>query len=125
MIFTDSSDIIVSSQLASVRGQTVELLYFRNEQVLMLTTSTLCLYRHERFIADELGNGLLAYVKLPAEHLLAQHQDHFVAELQAGYVGLVDGKALLITPVAIQLFPNKTDALYNRDEICRLNLSEK
>ncbi|AJQ97101.1 hypothetical protein [Gynuella sunshinyii] len=123
MIFTASSDIIVNNRLASVRGQTVELLYFRNEQVLLLTTQALSLYRHERFIEDELGNGLLAYLKLPDEHLLAQRQGHYVAEFQAGYVGLVDGKTLLITPVAIQLFPNKTDALYNRAEICRLKLS--
>jgi hypothetical protein len=36
---------------------------------------------------------------------------------------LMDDKAILITPNDIQLFANKQDALYNRQELGRLELA--
>ena len=122
MLLTGSSDIIIDSRLLTIRGQTVEVLRFRDDRVLMISRDALGFYKNEQALNDELGNGLLAYVTLPDGQTLDEREGHLVDSFQAGYVALAGGKALLITPVAIQLFADKTDALYNRNEICRMDL---
>lgn len=118
-----ASDIISHTSLARLKdGSNVELLHFRDKKILAVSRSSLAFYQSQAGLHDDFNQGLLASCDIPPEAQI-QAQDKFVHEYKAGYVGLSDNKALLITPVAIQLFHNKTDALYNRDQICRLDLS--
>lgn len=117
-----SSDIIShSSAIVLKDGSNAELLHFRDHKVLAISRNGLAFYQDQSGVLDDFNQGLLASCEIPSDKILPD-VDTFVAEFKAGFVGLVDDKALLITPVAIQLFDNKTDALYNRSEICRLDL---
>ncbi|MHA7880606.1 MAG: hypothetical protein ACX931_12490 [Saccharospirillum sp.] len=121
-MFYGSSDIvdaIESSTLPS--GQPAERLRLRGGPVLVLSERALALYRHQQAVDDPLGNGLIQLQPLPSEHQLVCHEGQFVEQYRAGYIGLIDDKALLVTPVAIQLFANREDALRNHNPLARLD----
>ena len=119
MLIEGNSDIIKRCEFNSESA--TQWLTFRNDFVLVLAPSFIALYKDQQSIGDPLGNGLKAMEDLSVE--LAQTESGFVAQYQAGFVGLVDGKAILITPNDIQLFADKTDALHNRNELARLMLA--
>lgn len=124
MVIEGSSDIIVRCEfLHDHTDQPAQWLTFRNGFVLVIQSTFMALYKHIESINDPLGNGLKAMVDIPSEQVLAFSEQGFVAEFSAGFVGLVGEKAILITPNDIQLFPNKLDALHNRNEIVRLQLN--
>lgn len=124
MVIEGNSDIIVRCEFfpASSAGP-CQWLTFRNGFVLVVHRDYMALYKDEKAIGDPLGNGLKAIVDVPSEYALSQSEDGFVTEFSAGFVGLVGDKAILITPNDIQLFPNKLDALHNRNEVVRLALA--
>lgn len=125
MILEGHSDIITRCEYISDGPHAPsQWLTFRNGFVLVLGEAFLSLYKNAESIGDPLGNGLKATVDLSSEFTLAVSPNGFVVNYAAGFVGLVDEKAILITPNDIQLFQNKTDALHNRDEIVRLKLAE-
>lgn len=122
MTILGSSDIIAGVDQRSYQGNTAQTLHFRDGKVLLINAHGMALFQNLAAIEDELGNGLMAQTEF-ADDLQLPHQDHqWVTEYSAGFVGLHGDYALLITPVAIQLFRNKQDALHNRDELARLNL---
>ncbi len=119
MIIEGDSDIITRCEwLPEVARQQ---LTFRNGNVLVLSESVMAFYKSAAAIDDPLGNGLLDMVDLP--EALSANEQGFVVSYRAGFVGLADDKALLITPNDIQLFPNKECALRNQQEIARLALA--
>lgn len=123
MTILGSSDIIASTEVAQLEdGGRHQLLHFRDGKVLLLANQGMALYQAAHCIDDELGNGLLAKTSFVDGFTLPFNPEGCVLEYSAGFVGLQDDYALLITPVAIQLFNNRTDALYNRNEIARLEL---
>jgi len=121
MLIEGSSDIIVRCEFKA--DSQTQWLTFRNGFVLVLQPQAMALYKDAQSINDPLGNGLKAIVDVDAQQTLAVNESGFVSEFSAGFVGLVDDKAILITPNDIQLFPNKLDALHNRNEITRLALA--
>jgi len=121
MVIEGSSDIIVRCEFKD--DNQAQWLTFRNGFVLVLQPQAMALYKDESSIHDPLGNGLKAIVDINEDNKLALKDSGFVSEYSAGFVGLVDDKAILITPNDIQLFENKTDALHNRNEITRLALA--
>lgn len=123
MVIEGNSDIVVRCEFQAQASQPSQWLTFRNGFVLVLQANVMALYKNVESINDPLGNGLKAMVDIPAEQTLQHEEIGFVREYSAGFVGLVDDKAILITPNDIQLFENKTDALHNRDEIARLALA--
>jgi len=124
MVIEGNSDIVVRCEYKSdALNQSAQWLTFRNGFVLVLQSSVMALYKDEQSIYDPLGNGLKAMVDIPEAFTLHEGDNGFVASYSAGFVGLADDKAILITPNDIQLFKNKTDALHNRDEIARLALT--
>ena len=123
MILEGHSDIITRCEfIADGPHAPSQWLTFRNGFVLVLGETFMSLYKSVESIGDPLGNGLKASVDI-ADTMQCSDQG-FVSHYAAGFVGLVDEKAILITPNDIQLFKNKTDALHNRDEIARLKLAE-
>ena len=120
MLIEGSSDIVIRCEFNA--QEQAQWLTFRNGFVLVLQPTAMALYKDAQSINDPLGNGLKAIVDISDKQALAVNENGFVKEFSAGFVGLVDDKAILITPNDIQLFENKTDALHNRNEIVRLAL---
>lgn len=124
MVIEGNSDIVVRCEYKRDElNQAAQWLTFRNGFVLILQPSFMALYKDVQSIHDPLGNGLKAMVDIPETFALHETNNGFVSSFSAGFVGLADDKAILITPNDIQLFANKTDALHNRDEIARLALT--
>ncbi|GGX73550.1 hypothetical protein [Saccharospirillum salsuginis] len=120
-MFYGTSDIIESIQAEPLaNGTPAERLQLRGGPVLVLTEEAMALYRDADSPDDPLGNGLITLAELTGDHALVREDGHFVREHRAGYIGLMDDKAMLITPAAIQLFANRDDALRNQNELARL-----
>lgn len=122
MIIENSSDIILEHTVCEFsNGERYEALLLRDGKAIVISKLSLALYKDIDAIDDPLGNGLLQICDLPTntlEHCTLPWINHF----RAGFISLSDGMALLITPLAIQLFANKNDALHNQNEICKLTL---
>lgn len=123
MLFEGSSDIIAKHIATTLNnGEAAECLEFHNGKCLVLSQQALGMYKDMASVTDPLGNGRIDTVTLPADEQLSNDQP-WVTETVAGFIGLTNGRALLITPNYVQMFPTKTDALHNRNEIVRLDLS--
>lgn len=124
MLLEGSSDIILKCEYITAGAhEGAQWLTFRNGFVMVLTEDCMALYKDEASITDPLGNGLKAIAELKDNAQLIKTDKGIVTSFSAGFVGLNDEKAILITPNDIQLFKDKTDALYNRNELARLELS--
>lgn len=122
MVIEGNSDIILSCEFKPHTEQgDSQWLVFRNGMVLVLGEGFMALYKDANSTTDPLGNGLTGMVDLDVT--LAKAESGFVERYAAGFVGLVDEKAILITPNDIQLFHNSQDALRNQNEIARLALA--
>lgn len=123
MLIENNSDIVKSSKVLNLNhGEKVEALELINGQILVLAQNSLSLYKSLDAIEDPLANGLLDSVELQSEFYLKQQQDRFMDMNRSGVVGMFDDKVILITPNDIQLFPNRTSALRNQDEIAAFHL---
>lgn len=120
-MFYGTSDIIEALESRPLaNGTPADRLRLRGGPVLVLTASAMALYRDVSDVDDPLGNGLIALAELSGDDVLVSEDERFVREHRAGYIGLMDDKAILITPVAVQLFANRDDALRNQNERARL-----
>ena len=123
MLFEGSSDIIEQhSSITLPNGDNADMLVLFNGLTLVIYGQGMAMYRTSDSVTDPLGNGLIDQVDLLNEKAFESSDEGYVKEYTAGYVGLVDQRALLITPNYIQLYPNKEAALRNKDEIARLKL---
>ena len=121
MILQNTSDLIAQvthQQLPS--GIPVDVAQLVNGSALVISADALALYRNADGVGDALGNGLVRSIDLPLT--LTQENGAFLQEHKAGYVGLSDGRVLLITLNDVQMFPSKQDALRNQNEVVRLPL---
>ncbi|ASP38639.1 hypothetical protein CHH28_08090 [Bacterioplanes sanyensis] len=124
MLLQNSSDLIERQQRTRLaNGDVVDLAWLINGQVLAVSANALALYSRAEAVHDELGNGLLASVAIPAELSLSLQDGGYIQEHRAGYVGLSDQRVLLITLNDVQLFASKQDALRNQNERARLPLA--
>lgn len=119
MLLEGDSDIIQRCEWSAETG--MQYLTFRNGSVLVISENALAFYKSMEAIQDPLGNGLLEMAELTSPILAGKNG--FVLEYRAGFVGLENDLALLITPNDIQLFPSKDDALRNQNEVVRLKLA--
>ena len=78
--------------------------------------------RNRAALDDPLGNGLLSFTELADGVSIRFEQDACVTTHTAGYVGLVDGKALLIAPFKVRLYPNNHDGLRGLNCLAELEL---
>ncbi|CAA0110984.1 Uncharacterised protein [BD1-7 clade bacterium] len=122
MIPENSSDIIQSiEQLTPSAGQ-IDIVHFRDGKILAVSSDSLAFFKDRSSFNDPLGNGLLNNCDIPSDHALEDYKEGWIKEYRAGYIGLQDGKVLLITPIAVQLFQNKDDALRNNNQLASLDL---
>lgn len=125
MIFEYSSNIIRDKESITLKDNSpAELLIFHNDLALLLSKSSMAMFKNKDCVLDPLGNGLLATVTLENQNALVEENGVFVKTYQAGYVALLDGRGLLITPNDIQLFPDNRSALTNTNEISRLSFGQ-
>lgn len=121
---SSTSDIIKTIQAESLANQQqVEVIELYNGNAIVLSSNAMAYYKTVAAIQDPLGNGLQAIAEFAPEQQLPVDVTQWIVEYRAGYVGLIEDKVLLITPVAVQLFAHKADALRNQNEIARLDLS--
>lgn len=117
------SDLVTNSVTFTLsNGEPAEQLWLRGGSVLVISATALALYKDAAAVNDPLGNGLIALTDLSKTSPLTHLDGHFMTEHRAGYIGLHGERMLLITPVAIQLFDERRDALQNRNERARLPL---
>lgn len=122
MIIENSSDIILEHKACEFSNQErYEALLLRDGKAIVISNKHLALYKSIDSVNDPLGNGLLQICDLPT-NTLEQCPLPWVNHFRAGFISLSDDKALLITPLAIQFFATKNDALHNQNEICKLSL---
>ncbi|MCY4045826.1 MAG: hypothetical protein OXE99_12180 [Cellvibrionales bacterium] len=102
-------------------NQWIECLQLKGGLVLALSQKNLALYQSLESIDDPLGHGFLGLEDLPTAHIF-DGEPPWVDRYQAGFIGFKDGKALLITPKGLRLYPDKLSALQNQALICELAL---
>tara|TARA_R110000850_G_scaffold7681_4_gene28272 strand:+ start:1440 stop:1811 length:372 start_codon:yes stop_codon:yes gene_type:complete len=118
-----NSDIIQNRRLIELEsGEAAEALELRDGLTLILKPDAIALYRSLDSFFDPLGSGCMAYVELPTEQQLAWSNNQIMQEHEAGYVGLSEGKVLLITPNHIRVYQSKHNVLNHIDPIGELML---
>lgn len=117
-----SDSIIAHTSCERVRQQPAQLLHLHNGMVIALSPHALACYRNRAALDDPLGNGLLSFTELAEGVSIRFEQDACVTTHTAGYVGLVDGKALLIAPFKVRLYPNNHDGLRGLNCLAELEL---
>jgi len=118
-----SSDIISTIDNRELdNGEMIQVLTLRDNKVLIITETAIGLYNNLEHFLDPLADGRLGYAELPDGQTLVWNNGAIVQEYNAGYIGLSDGKVILIAPNAIQLFSSKHNALRNIDAIVRIGL---
>lgn len=116
--------IIAGVEHLHIGQNPVALIDFNTGVVVALQEGSLACYRNRSSLTDPLGNGLLSVTEIAKPNGIAFEQGLCVIDYRAGYVGLVDGKALLIVPGAIRLYPSKLDALQGSNCLAELELPE-
>lgn len=114
--------IIAHTSCERLGQEPAQLLHLHNGMIIALTPRALACFRHADALADPLGNGLLSYTALPDEVQIHFEQEVCIARHSAGYVGLLDGKALLIAPFKVRLYPNSHDGLRGLNCLAELEL---
>ena len=114
--------IIAHTSCERLRGEPAQLLHLHNGYVIVLTPRAIACYSNRAALDDPLGNGLLSFAELDGNSLLEFEQESCVTTHSAGYVGLLDGKALLITPFKIRLYPTNQDGLRGLNCLAELEL---
>lgn len=114
--------IIAHTSCERLGQEPAQLLHLHNGMVIALTPRTLACFRHAGAVHDPLGNGLLSFAALPDQVQIQFEQDACITHHSAGYVGLLDGKALLIAPFKVRLYPSNHDGLRGLNCLAELEL---
>lgn len=117
-----ADSIIAHTSCESLRQQPAQLLHLHNGMVIALTPHALACYRNHAAVGDVLGNGLLSFAPLADGCEIHFEQGACVTTHTAGFVGLLDGKALLIAPFKVRLYPNNHDGLRGLNCLAELEL---
>ncbi len=114
--------IIAHTSCERLRDEPAQLLHLHNGMVIALTPRALACFRDRAALHDPLGNGLLSFTALPDDLNIRFDEGFCVATHSAGFVGLVDGKAMLIAPFKIRLYTDNHDALRGLNCLAELEL---
>lgn len=118
-----NADIVQNRRLINLdSGEAAEALLLNGGPALVLKPDAIALYRSLEALFDPLQSACMAYTELPEGHKLAWHQNQIMQEHKAGYIGLHDGRVLLITPNNIRLYHDKHSALHHIEPIAELLL---
>ena len=118
--FNDSEIIVEHTRVSRPNGLHYDALTLKNGYSLLINAHEMALYKSLRHALDPLSDGFLSACSF--DHPLTSNQAEIsvIENFTAGFVGLVDGKTLLILPGKIILFPNKESALFNQNAISTL-----
>ena len=123
-IMQKPDSIIAQLHSKTLNGQPAQLVQLHNGLIIALSATSLGCYKNFESVFDELGNGLVSFVQLDEQHNIAFKQDLCVSTHAGGYIGLVDGKALLITPFKATLYLNNHDGLRGLNPLAELDLPQ-
>lgn len=116
--------IIAEIRSASLRTEPAQLVYLHNGMVIAISRRALACFKNDTYLNDPLGNGLLSFCEIPEAQSIGFDGDTCVTTFKSGYVGLHDGKALVIAPNSVRLYPNNHDGLRGTNCIADISLSE-
>ena len=119
-----SNSIVAEILTETLNNEPCELVKLHNGLIIALSRKALGCYRNLNALHDPLGNGLLAFSPLEAGHHIQFEEQRCITTYSGGYVGLLDGKALLITPYKVRLYPNNQDGLRGQNCLAELELPE-
>ncbi len=119
-----SNSIVAEILAETLNDEPCELIKLHNGLIIALTSSALGCYRDRQSMHDPLGNGLLSFSALDPDHRIQFREQRCITTYSGGYVGLVDGKALLIAPFKVRLYPNNQDGLRGQNCLAELELPE-
>ncbi len=121
MILEGNSEIIQHCKTVNLKANVLAtIVEFTNGTCLVITCNNIAIYKDLCSTEDPLGNGLIDQVDIP-EFQTPDFETGFVKSYQAGFIKLIDERAILIMPSHIQLFSSNIDALNNQNEIAKLN----
>ncbi|MCG8534581.1 MAG: hypothetical protein MI808_05740 [Pseudomonadales bacterium] len=106
----------------TLNQEPAQLLVLHNGLVIALTRQSLGCFKSLNSLNDALGNGLLSHADIQPNSPIEFENGICVATHTSGYVGLLDGKALLIKPHKACLYPNNHDGLRGLNCLAELDL---
>ncbi|RLU00293.1 MAG: hypothetical protein D9N14_07325 [Ketobacter sp.] len=119
-----SNSVVAEILTDTLNQEPCELIKLHNGLIIALSPRALGCYRNRQALHDPLGNGLISFSPLAEEHQIEFQQQRCITTYSGGYVGLLDGKALLIAPYKIRLYPNNQDGLRGHNCLAELELPE-
>lgn len=119
-----SNSIIAETFSDTINNEPCELIRLHNGLIIALSSSAMGCYRSQQSMHDPLGNGLLSFCSFDAANQIQFQANRCITTYSGGYVGLADGKALLIAPFKVRLYPNNQDGLRGLNCIGELDLPE-
>lgn len=114
--------IIAEIHCETLNQEPAQLLELHNGLIIALTRNALGCYRNHDSVRDPLGNGLVSYANIESDNHIQFEEELCVATYTSGFVGLKDGKALLIKPFKACLYPNNHDGLRGLNCLAELEL---
>jgi hypothetical protein len=118
------NSIIADIVTETINQAPCELITLHNGLIIALSASALSCYKNIDSLHDPLGNGLLSFADIHPDHPIQFKDKHCIATHTSGFVGLLDGKALLIAPFKVRLYPNNHDGLRGLNCLAELDLPE-
>ena len=119
-----SNSVVAEILTETLNHEPCELIKLHNGLIIALSPRALGCYRNLQSLHDPLGNGLISFSALEPEQHIAFQEQRCITTYSGGYVGLVDGKALLIAPYKVRLYPNNQDGLRGQNCLAELELPE-
>ncbi|MBA53996.1 MAG: hypothetical protein CMK89_06025 [Pseudomonadales bacterium] len=119
-----SNSVVAEILTETLNSEPCELIKLHNGLIIALSPRALGCYRNQQSLHDPLGNGLISFSALDPEYHIQFHDQRCITTYSGGYVGLLDGKALLIAPYKVRLYPNNQDGLRGQNCLAELELPE-
>ena len=121
---SNTDAIIAHIDYGRINDEPAQLIELHNGMIIALTANALACYRQRRCIHDPLGNGLLSLAEIAPDSAIGFFNGQCIQAHRSGFVGLRDGKALLISPFKVRLYPNNYDGLRGLNCLAELDLPE-
>lgn len=123
-IYIMSNSVVAEILCETLNDGPCELVKLHNGLIIALTPNAMGCYRNHNALHDPLGNGLLSFCALDPQQQIQFEEQHCITTYSGGYVGLRDGKALLIAPHKARLYPNNQDGLRGLNCLAELELPD-
>lgn len=119
-----SNSVVAEILTETLNDEPCELIKLHNGLIIALSPRAMGCYRNLQALHDPLGNGLISFSALDPDYHIQFREQRCVTTYSGGYVGLQDGKALLIAPYKVRLYPNNEDGLRGQNCLAELELPE-